>query len=517
MPIIDPDGLEIDAVVPQCLDNQYVSDRIFRLMVDRGVDYEDDQIRQLRERDFRREFLRPLIYSSQVVIQRASLLNSDFLYQHYHPRSGEDLVAFASLIRSRAVVPYLYTEDALGEQVTFDTRPDGELAVRALLQQLGDDVTCVRLARSAEANRRKAELMATDFGVKLGRVHHLTRDQRNALGSELCVDPDVLQREGMWDAFVAATRKFGRYVFDKVDELGEQDRVLTRNDVYRDLFMAEGGDVAHGQFRKPGGDDPFFFELKKYVDLAYNANLPDHLGRYTFTPTALPSRLALQDQAGVGYSHDQIGSVVSDPEAITAIRRAFMASSQSAMSLPLLSDLSMVDVVRIRQLPEWAAFRDAQTAVLRDPLHCTERLPEFEAAFDQFQRALSAWYNRTYQRARTEARYRSVVTFALQIGGILIAAGSHLGSTTSTVEFVTAEAVSRLPDRIKGYAAKVMVGVYDVGRRQLDRDRAYTIELMQTNDEILKQDIVPLLAKLNAEAGSALPEAPGGIADQGIL
>jgi len=103
--LISPDGLEADAVVPQCLDNQYVSDEVFQDMASRGVDYLDETVTAARERDFRTEFMRSLVYSSQVVIQRASLKNSRFLYKNYQPENRGNLQAFARLMREHAIVP----------------------------------------------------------------------------------------------------------------------------------------------------------------------------------------------------------------------------------------------------------------------------------------------------------------------------------------------------------------------------------------------------------------------------
>src|SRR5436190_566679 len=98
--LIGPDSLEVDAVVPQCLDNQYVSDAVFAQMLERGVDYRDRDIAAAREADFRTEFIRSLVYSSQVIIQRAFLKNSEFLYKNYAPDNGNNLQSFAQLVRS---------------------------------------------------------------------------------------------------------------------------------------------------------------------------------------------------------------------------------------------------------------------------------------------------------------------------------------------------------------------------------------------------------------------------------
>lgn len=517
--LIGPDGLEADAVVPQCLDNQYLSDGIFGEMVRRGVDYRDREVAAARERDFRTEFIRSLVYSSQVVIQRAFLKNSDFLYKNYQPEDGENLNAFAELIRRHAVVPYLYNESSLAENIELDVRKEGDAAAQALLSEVGNDVRCVRLDADAAANSRATASMSTEFGAGLARLNNLDSQQRNAMASELFADPGRLQEDGSWQAFEDAVDNLAEYSFDKARERRRKNEQFTRQDVYRDNFALDGRNenVILGRFKSPGSDDPFLLELKKYVDLVYNINLPDHLKRYTFTPVNMPSRMALQDAPRKGFGHDQIGALLSDPEALESIRRTFMARTQSAMSLPLLSDLSMTDVVAIRRLPEWESFKDAQARILMNPLQVLDNMPAFEDSFDRFQRALSAWYNLTYKRSETVQRYCSFVSLVLSIGGVLVVAGSHLGPVPGALaNLVVPGVAAKIPETVKGYAAKLMVGVYDVGRQQLDAARAYTIELMQTNEELMREDVLELLNSVTSHAGAALPSTTGPVADQGI-
>src|SRR6266496_3082918 len=186
--------------------------------------------------------------------------------------------------------------------------------------------------------------------------------------------------------------------------------------------------VALGRFKAPGKGD-FPLAMKKYVDLVYNTNLPDHLKRYTFTPVNMPSRMALQDAPLQGLEHQQISALVSDDEMLEWVRRSFQARMQSAMALPLLSDLSVADVLAVRGLPEWEPFKNAQQQILDNPLQGLDSLQPFQKAFDRFQHALSEWYNRTYKRDQTLQRYCTVVTWVLSIGGIGVTAvaGSHLG------------------------------------------------------------------------------------------
>lgn len=523
--LIGPDNLEADAVVPQCLDNQYVSNRVFSEMVRRGVDYRDRGIAELRENDFRTEFIRSLVYSSQVIIQRAFLKNSEFLYKNYLPENGENLKAFAKLMREKAVVPYLYKESSLRDKLEFDVRKDGDRATRELLNEVGDEVTCVRLAVDAAANERAAASMATEFGTRLTRLQFMNDEQRNAMASELFADPQHLQEHGGWQVFDAAIDRLVEYSFVKGRELRKgSNKLLTREHVYLDNFVVEGKNeretkesVVFGRFKRPGPKNPFLLELKKYVDLVYNTNLPDHLKRYTFTPANMPSRMALQDAPSEGYGHEQLSALVSDGGALESIRRTFMAHSQKAMSLPLLRDLTVADVLELRGLPEWSPFKELQAQILKHPLQCLDRVEGFQQKFDQFQRALSDWYNRKYRRARTEEKYCSYVSLALSLAGKLIVAGSNLGPYAKAFSMFASDLItSNIPKKVKGYAAKLIIGVYDIGKQRLDADRTYAIELMQTNAELMKEDVVALLNLIHRQAGADMPSASEQVADQGI-
>jgi hypothetical protein len=270
-------------------------------------------------------------------------------------------------------------------------------------------------------------MMETDFCHKLSRPQALNKQQRNAMAMELFDDPTELQADGVWASFNKAVNRLVDYSrVENMRLIDEQDSRLSRQDIYRDNFVVDGkGDnVALGRFKKPSADDPYILELKKYVDLVYNVNLPDRLGRYTFTPVHMPTRMALQDAPGRGYAHEQITSIVGNQDALEFLQRSFMSSTQNAMSLPLLKDLSVADIVHVRGLPEWEPFKDAQANILKNPLECIERMEDFQKKFDAFQRALCKWYNDKYERPKTEARYSTFVSLALSVGGKLIIAPS---------------------------------------------------------------------------------------------
>jgi hypothetical protein len=513
--LIGADSLEADAVVPQCLDNQFVSDRLFRDMMLRGVDFSDPEIVEAREQDFKTEFIRSLVYSSQVIVQRAFFRNSKFLYRYYQPHDVKNLQAFAKLMNEGAIVPYLFKESSLRDNLDFGLSSEGDLAMQNLLGEVGDDLVCVRLAVSDQANGKRADAMATDFGNKLTRYASMNPGgaERLAVANELFISPEPLHVPGAPERFDEAMVELAVYALQAPQRL---KRTVSRQDVYRDNFAAEQRDenVVLGRYKRPSRDMPFLLELKKYVDLVYNSNLPDRLERYTFTPANMPSRTALQDAPGEGYEHDDIAGALANPDVLEHLRRTFLAHTHKAMTLPILADLTIEDVWAIRRLPEWEAFKEAQTSILKNPLRCLETVEPFEAAFNAFQAALSSWYYAKYKRAQTEAKYCSFVSFALSIGGKLILAGSHLDPHLKIAAQAGADTL--VPKSVKGYVAKLLVGVYDIEKKKLDAQRSYTVELMQTATELTREDVTDLIQSLSRNGTDEAPSDASGVADQGI-
>jgi len=107
---------------------------------------------------------------------------------------------------------------------------------------------------------------------------------------------------------------------------------------------------------------------------------------------------------------------------------------------------------------------------------------------------------------------------ALSIGGKLIVAGSHLNAYEKVfANALIDQGTARIPKKIKGYAAKLLVGVYDIGKQQLDSNRTYSIELMQTSQELTQTDVLHLLHSIDRKEGASLPGATEHLSDQGKL
>lgn len=515
--LLSPDSLEADAVVPQCLDNQYVSDNVFSYMVKKDVGYDDPLVSEQREKEVKTEFIRSLVYSSQVIVQRAFLKNNDFVYKNYLPQDPSNVTAFAQLIRDRAIVPFLFKENSLTDNQEFDSREEGDRALKVLLQEVGDDIACVRLAVDVDANEQATRQMSRNFSDRLVQLQNFRESERLAMARELFNNPSAFSEADFSNKFKRHVKKLAEYTFLKSGELGEEDKFLSRNQVYIDNFIEPASNVSLGNFKKPSQNDPFIFELKKYVDLVYNTNLPDSLNRYTFTPLGLPSRMALQDSTPKGFKHEDMESILSNPEFLTSIRRIFMARSQKGMSLPLLNEMSMADVLEVRNLGEWDSFKSLQAEILKNPLQCLDLLDRFQDNFNNFQLALSEWFNRKYQQKRTEERYCSYVSLGISLSGKLMVAGSGLEAVGQALaDFTIDKVLENIPKTVKGYAVKLMISVYDIGKKKLDKDRSYSIEIMQTNAELTRGEVTDLIRKIYRKSGEGLPSITDQIADQGI-
>jgi hypothetical protein len=517
-PFMIPDELESDAVVPQCLDNQYLTDDVYDRMMREGKDYNDDDVRRIRERAFNSEFMRSLIYSSQVVVQRAFFWNSDPLQRHFgtEPVNTPNFQSFARLMDQRAIVPFLATEKSLEEHPKYQVRPDAAPRIQSLLAEIGRHPDCVRLGRSDEANERANNLMTRRFAGGVVRMGILSDAEMKALAADLCVTRD---------ATPVSPEDHGRFV-ESLRQLADlvqsaargKDGVVPRNFIYEEAFCKrEPNAVVNGFFLDRHEGMPYHFELKKLVDLVYNSNLPDLLHRYTFTPAGLPTRLALQDDAGTEYSYEEVRDTLTNEDLIASIQRTFMARTQEPKSLPFLADLSMRDAAEIRQLPEWSAFTAQQSGILRAPLDLHANIGGLQTAFEQFQNALSSWYQTKYGFARSTSRYCSYVSMGLSVAGRVIVAGSALGGPEKAmVGFGAEEVLRRIPDRVRRFAAKLLVHVYDIERREIDKARSYSIELMQADVELAKADVAKLMTEMRTDR-NILPAAPSSSADQGIL
>lgn len=501
--IITPNQLEAGATIPQVLDNQYVSDEIYFEIVTQKKSLNDSGIAKKRAEDAKNEFIRSLIYSSQVVINRAFISNNELLYRYYMPGNDNEAVSFAAMLNSGVIVPYLYKENGLYDEKKFDLAVSGESAAKYLSQFLNENIKCVRFSKDDAKNDKETDKLSNSFRQYFQGLS--TMDGRLLIemlgelsgGKKEISDDDQLEfrenLEGM-DRFVKSCFK-------------EQGSV-NRNDFYAKFITAPNTNVADGVYLPPDKDNCFRHEVKKLIDLKYNTNLPDLLRRYSFTPSGMPTRSALQD----GFQIEDIDCdkvdrfIYEDFSNLAKNQRIFMANTQRAMVLPVLSELSLGDVLEVRSLESWGKFIQLQSKILSNPLSVGNEYDKFQSSFEGFQSELSSWYYRKYGENQVKEKYTSIATIVLGVAGRTIIYGMDGLDVAAKV------ALAELPTVARGIAVKLMMNVFNSATKHIDKKRSYSIEIMRSELELTKTEIIGFIE--NVSGSQIISRSNSMIAEQ---
>ncbi|MEU1400954.1 hypothetical protein ABZ471_01055 [Streptomyces sp. NPDC005728] len=343
---IRPAQLDPGAVVAQSLDNQWVPAQLTKDMIERGRSL--DQVAERRVQEVRAEYFRSLINASQVVINRAYFYNNDAISCDLM-EPGEPRTAHQKLLASGAIVPFLLNERHPAEN------PPGHLHVRrggfAAWQETlaglpsADRVRCVRMSwddtPGDQENRDLTRIRL--FQPFAEKVQGLTAKDIDILAAQVGVAREDADRFG---------QRLGEVVGFSND-LSVRRQPVVRNALYEEFVAVPGTNVAEGRYDR---DKPFAAEIKQLLDLVYNVNLADSLGRYPLTPVGSLRRVVLQEareaRATTGF--------VEDPEQLlTFLKRQAFAAVQDHLTPSAVSALTLEDIWRLRQTPAWNAYTRA--------------------------------------------------------------------------------------------------------------------------------------------------------------
>jgi len=473
--IIDRTGLDTGAILPECLDIQYVSDDVFAYMQRNRVGFHDPAVAERRRGEALNEYRRSLVYGKQVVIQRAYLF-TPMVYQDFEEKPGNEYnrAAFRALVEEAAILPYLFDERDLSDAIHL-ARSDTARAAFSSLSDLFQQVTCVRMHTNDSANSAEIGRMAQAFQAYCLSVRGLRQHSEllNGLAAE------VLRQPGSGEELAAFGDALDQISQTAWDVAGKE--VVTRRHLYERLLNEPGTHPDEGIF-KQDSSRAFVLAKKRVIDLRYNTNLPDFLRRYSFTPTGLPTRAALASGPSMEAMRDS-ESLLDDLR--TQIRQTVMSRMHEACVLPPLHVLSLSDVFAVRRLPEWKMLMDAQAKILADPVRCLHLLESFADAFSAFQRSFSRWYYQTYERAERVAKYGSVVRVAVKVlNRIAIAQVPGVDE-----KLYLAIASDYIPDKAYEFTARLFVDVVDLATGIPDPHRSYSMDLMTAGLELTREDI----------------------------
>ena len=515
--IITMHDLSPDAVFPQCLDNMYVTDNLFRYMVDNKLNFTDPYVNRERRRLLHGELIRSLLYSSEVVVGRHIFQNNPYFFNYFSENTDpEEMLAFSSLVSQEAIIPYLYRENHLLADQDYEKMPEGLSAIEHLLSCL-DEIKYLKFSKDEAENHRETSKVSQGF---LGYIEGLKRfedEQFMYMLPQLFINHELQHDE---------YQSFKDHIRSLAKDVSSDDTLSSRDAIYKKYFT-KGENPSLGLFIKPSPDKPFLLEMRKLVDLRYNSNIPDLMQRHTFTPMGLPDRTTLQDWSTTNTQLDKPEIWGEIEKYLNNYKRKFEAKQQEAMWLPFMSELSLADVAEIRNsVPEWSDFIESHHDALNSRWQIVDKLDDLNHKFDGLQRAICDWYNEKYEKQFTEKRYENFVSLAIELGGrcLVLGLAPHIvGDKPDTMaddvlRYLMMEGPFRCSKkfirRVKGFAVKVMFNVYDHGQKKLDRARSHSVQIWNSNRELGEEELEYILRKSRELGGQ--PVGPvEKIADQG--
>jgi hypothetical protein len=332
-----PDDLDRVVSVPQAFDNQWVPDALLGGAMSLRRRLSDERLERQRMPYVRREYLRALVNTGQVVINRAYLYNNPAIYSDY-ATPGKTREDFKKLLNGRVVVPYLYAEPSPATRPgAFTNRDAGWEGWRQVITESAP--TCLRLSwESDEENAAQTRrLLAMPSAQFVETVNYLEPPL-------LAADLRLSAEEGA--ALADRLREVAAWAHRR-SEAGER---LNREDVYKAFVVQDGSDPSD---RRYDPAKPFAAAIKKLVDLRYNANLADALGSYLLSPEDSLRRRALQE-----WRDDRRRGGIADAHRLVQVvaNLRFDEVTEVLGALAAFEQLTLGGIVELRATPAWERY-----------------------------------------------------------------------------------------------------------------------------------------------------------------
>ena len=381
---LTPSKLAKAAIAPQVLDNQWVPEALLKKMIEKGKSLKD--VEGERKKYIIKEWRRALVYGEQVVVNRAFMFNNEVVVDDYD--DAESRENLKKLLNDKVIVPYLVFEDSPDQKPTFDMKDSLWNAWMDIVRD--SDLACVKLDWGNQND---------DFKRLSGTYHNYVQTLNTELRAQHIAGYLKISK-AKFPAFRKRLTTVAEYAFHLAEK-----RSITRNDLYREFVVTDETNISDGYYSRK----PFAAEIKQIVDLKYNVNLPDAMGRYSLTPEGSPPRSALGDL------EETIHANVISPENVKDILQALrsLAFDQIAqgMYLKSLGDLKLADVIKTRETEEWRMYRDAMLNLLANPLEFPHLSAVFYAKFEKLNTAITR-----IRAERDQAKWEPWVKLIISVG-----------------------------------------------------------------------------------------------------
>jgi hypothetical protein len=334
-------------VIAQALDNQWIPQTLMRAMIKGRISSKDAE--QYLRRLVRAEYIRSLINSERVIINRAYLYNNEVLSGDY-AQPGPAREACKRLLEQGVIIPWLLYETSPDQQPDFAVLPQSF----PVWQQLCTEVAmhCVRFSWDEPLHQQLQLAFTRDFQEFVESLYD--KDSQKLL-TDLHVPPDV-----------------GEAFFQRLNEMnhvshgfylkhrGEARPHITRNALY-EHFVTQGNPAE----RHYDGSKPFAGEIKQILDLIYNAHQADVFNGYLLTPLDSPDRHTLQEWDPRRFRNARS----FDADAlITMLRGSAFSLVQEGLYLRSMDLLTLQDILDMRSTQVWRAYITSLQALLQQPV-----------------------------------------------------------------------------------------------------------------------------------------------------
>ncbi|TYK43943.1 hypothetical protein [Actinomadura decatromicini] len=331
--------------ISQSLDNQWLSQSLLAAARERGritKAIEEENARQVRT-----EYLRTLLNAEKAVVNRAYFYNNPQVFRDFLDPKSQDYEAFRGMVEERTIIPFLLFEDSPVVPPAFARHERGW---EAWLRVASDvEMGCLRLSWDTQGNELAVQRMFRKFHEYFQNLNQM---EPSGLKRDFGLDDDGAR--ALFDRLV----EVGNLAFEK----GNQREKVTREFLYQQAVTQEGTDNSKRLYR---WDDPLALATKQIVDLKYNTNLGDTLQAYTLTPADSLRRSALQEDVRL-LKED--AEEVDAAELIQLVRNlTFDSVNDLLQAVPVIDELSLDDVWRVRRTGTWNKYRTSMAALLEGP------------------------------------------------------------------------------------------------------------------------------------------------------
>lgn len=434
------------AVVAQCLDNQWVPRDLLTAMADHGWSLNDARVVNRRLEDSRHEYLRSILNSPQVIINRAFFFNNPIVYTDFL-KEGTAKDAFKSLLSTSVIVPYLLKEKSLLDEQKFTVHSQGWDAWREVAVETSS--ACLRLSWDDAEND--------------AYVHdYLERPFRRFLLTMAEFEAEALKRDFQLDddgarSFTKRLREVSRWAVDSED--------VRRETFYQQFVVAEGTKPADGIYARHQ-DKPFATQLKQLADLRYNTTLADALDRYALTPADSLHRAAMQEERQLQRAKGVDTKTLLE----LLIRRRSFDLVQTPLDVGF-TGLELSHVWQARRTDEWTRYIQSLRSLIAAP-------EEFDA---QAQDVYSRYVDLAGQLSKIVGKRREGLVD--RWAPVIQVTVETLGSVISVVFGAepVVQVIGKVAGSVAGRASTAVVRFAVVGRdvRRARRELGTSVDLMR--------------------------------------